>query len=133
MKENNKKSPKNIKKRIISNVFLSLQINFLSFLLFNFSILTTFHLIFIFPSCQSLRMSLEVLSVSTTPFFLKKKHKRLLAKATTNNALYGDRWWIVTTQSAYARSFRKYAKVLTRNQIQDWLITIIPEARPPME
>ena len=56
-----------------------------------------------------------------TPLFLKKKHKRLLAKAQANNKTYGKNWWIVVTTSAYARSFRKYGKVLRRNDIDQWI------------
>jgi len=62
-----------------------------------------------------------------TPLFLKKKHNRLVAKAKTNNTAYGKRWWIVTTSSAYQRSFRKYGKVLRRNQIDNWLQKLLPE------
>ena len=56
-----------------------------------------------------------------TPLFLKKKHKRLLAKAQANNETYGKNWWIVVTTSAYARSFRRYGKVLRRNDIDQWI------------
>ena len=62
-----------------------------------------------------------------TPLYLKKKHKRLQAKTQTNNQHYGTNCWFVTTQSAYAKSFRKYGKVLTRNQIHDWIDKITPD------
>jgi hypothetical protein len=62
-----------------------------------------------------------------TPLFLRKKHHRLVAKAKVNSKIYGRRWWIVTTRSAYARSFRRYGKVLTRNKIGLWLQKLIPE------
>ena len=62
-----------------------------------------------------------------TPLFIKKKHKRLVAKASVNNQTYADRWWIVTTQSAYRNSFKRYGKVLTRNQIDEWIQSIFPE------
>lgn len=62
-----------------------------------------------------------------TPLFIKKKHKRLVAKANVNNQTYGNRWWIVTTRSAYKNSFKRYGKVLTRSQIDEWIQSIFPE------
>lgn len=54
-----------------------------------------------------------------TPYYIKKKRKRLEAKAEVNNKEYDD-WWIVTTVSSYKRCFTRYAKVLTRNELIPW-------------
>lgn len=56
-----------------------------------------------------------------TPFYLKKKHRRLTAKTEVNNKQYPNKWWIVPTRSAYARSFKRYGKVLTRSQVLQWI------------
>ncbi|HLC22573.1 MAG TPA: hypothetical protein VJJ79_02260 [Candidatus Nanoarchaeia archaeon] len=73
-------------------------------------------------TCDSKEYAIEV----ETPFFLKKKHRRLLAKAEVNNKTYPKRWCFVVTRSAYKRSFGKYGKVLTRATILDFLEGWLP-------
>ena len=52
-----------------------------------------------------------------TPLGLRQKKGRLRVKANWNDYEYVNRWWFVVTRSAYKRSFTKYGKVLTRNQV----------------
>lgn len=52
-----------------------------------------------------------------TPLGLRQKKSRLREKARTNDELYPHRWWFVVTRSAYKRSFTRYGKVLTRNEV----------------
>lgn len=73
-----------------------------------------------------------------TPLGLPYKHKRLALKAKENNDAYDKRWVIVVTKSAYAKCFKRYTKVLRRNQIDDWIDhlfqgEILSEQRRPPE
>ncbi len=49
------------------------------------------------------------------------QHARFFTKAESMKRKYGSNWCIVVTHSAYARPFREYAPVLTRNQVPQWI------------
>jgi hypothetical protein len=49
------------------------------------------------------------------------QHKNFFTKADANTKKYGAHWWIVVTDSAYARPFHDYGRVLTRNNIDHWM------------
>jgi hypothetical protein len=67
--------------------------------------------------CKGKEWAVEV----ETPFGLPKKHRRLAQKAQENNQKYDSRWVIAVTHSAYAKSFKRYAKVLRRNEVEEWI------------
>lgn len=59
-----------------------------------------------------------------TPRRLAGKRDRLKDKANKNNELYPNRWWFVPTRSAYAKTFKKYGKVIIRTQLPSFLDSI---------
>jgi hypothetical protein len=56
-----------------------------------------------------------------TPLGLRQKQRRLRVKANWNDYEYIDRWWFIVTRSAYKRSFKRFGKVLTRNEVIPFL------------
>ena len=76
--------------------------------------------------CKGKEYAIEV----ETPFGLPKKHRRLAKKAEENNKKYGSRWIIVVTQSAYAKCFKRYTKVLRRNEVATWIEQLFARRRP---
>ncbi len=63
--------------------------------------------------CRNQEYAIEI----ETPLSLRKKKGHLKAKAARLNEEYGDRWFIVPTQSKYAYYFSKFGRVVTRTNI----------------